>query len=141
MTGLSRATLSWNRSKKSWINSLQKEPKRKIIVFTEFADTADYLGEALQTYGLHCFQIHLFGRFLANKNTINANFNAGEKKNICRMTTRFWWLPMPSLKDITCIVQGTVINYDIPYNPTRIIQRIGRINRVNKEDVRPTIHL
>ena len=28
---------------------------------------------------------------------------------------------------------GTVINYDIPYNPTRIIQRIGRINRVNKK--------
>lgn len=28
---------------------------------------------------------------------------------------------------------GTVINYDIPYNPTRIIQRIGRINRINKK--------
>ena len=28
---------------------------------------------------------------------------------------------------------GAVINYDIPYNPTRIIQRIGRINRVNKK--------
>ena len=28
---------------------------------------------------------------------------------------------------------GTIINYDIPYNPTRVIQRIGRINRVNKK--------
>ena len=28
---------------------------------------------------------------------------------------------------------GTIINYDIPYNPTRVIQRIGRINRINKK--------
>ena len=28
---------------------------------------------------------------------------------------------------------GVVINYDIPYNPTRVIQRVGRINRINKK--------
>ena len=28
---------------------------------------------------------------------------------------------------------GTVINYDIPYNPTRVIQRVGRINRINRK--------
>ena len=33
-------------------SQLDQEPKRKIIVFTEFADTADYLGKELQDYGL-----------------------------------------------------------------------------------------
>ena len=28
---------------------------------------------------------------------------------------------------------GVIINYDIPYNPTRVIQRIGRINRIDKK--------
>jgi superfamily II DNA/RNA helicase len=28
---------------------------------------------------------------------------------------------------------GIVFNYDIPFNPTRVIQRIGRINRINKK--------
>jgi len=28
---------------------------------------------------------------------------------------------------------GTIFNYDIPYNPMRVVQRIGRINRVNKK--------
>ena len=28
---------------------------------------------------------------------------------------------------------GAIINYDIPYNPTRVVQRIGRINRINKK--------
>lgn len=27
---------------------------------------------------------------------------------------------------------GVIINYDIPYNPTRVIQRIGRINRIDR---------
>ena len=30
---------------------------------------------------------------------------------------------------------GVIINYDIPYNPTRVVQRIGRINRINKKMV------
>ena len=28
---------------------------------------------------------------------------------------------------------GTIFNYDIPYNPTKVIQRIGRINRINRK--------
>ena len=28
---------------------------------------------------------------------------------------------------------GVIINYDIPYNPTRIIQRVGRVNRIGKK--------
>ena len=28
---------------------------------------------------------------------------------------------------------GLVINYDIPWNPTRVIQRVGRINRIGKK--------
>ena len=28
---------------------------------------------------------------------------------------------------------GVIFNYDIPYNPTRVVQRIGRINRINKK--------
>lgn len=28
---------------------------------------------------------------------------------------------------------GTIINYDIPWNPTRVIQRVGRINRIGKK--------
>lgn len=28
---------------------------------------------------------------------------------------------------------GTIFNFDIPYNPTRVIQRVGRINRINKK--------
>jgi superfamily II DNA/RNA helicase len=35
---------------------------------------------------------------------------------------------------------GIIFNYDIPYNPTRVVQRIGRINRINKK-VFDVIHI
>ena len=37
------------------------------------------------------------------------------------------------MRGLTYIRAGIVINYDIPYNPTRVIQRVGRINRINKK--------
>jgi len=30
---------------------------------------------------------------------------------------------------------GMVINYDIPWNPVRVIQRVGRINRISKKSL------
>ena len=112
---------------------LAKEPRRKIIVFTEFADTADYLGEALQTSGLPVFKYTSADASQNKKNTINANFNAGEKKEYQRDDYKILVATDAISEGYNLHRAGTVINYDIPYNPTRIIQRIGRINRVNKK--------
>ena len=112
---------------------LSKEPKRKIIVFTEFADTADYLGEALQAYGLPVFKYTSADASQTNKNAINANFNAGEKKEYQKDDYKILIATDAISEGYNLHRAGTVINYDIPYNPTRIIQRIGRINRVNKK--------
>ena len=112
---------------------IAKDPQRKIIVFTEFADTADYLGAALQAYGLPVFKYTSADASQANKNTINANFNAGEKKEYQRDDYKILVATDAISEGYNLHRAGTVINYDIPYNPTRIIQRIGRINRVNKK--------
>jgi hypothetical protein len=112
---------------------IAKEPKRKIIVFTEFADTADYLGRELQNYGLPVFKYTSADASQTNKNTINANFNAGEKKEYQKDDFKILVATDAISEGYNLHRAGTVINYDIPYNPTRIIQRIGRINRVNKK--------
>ena len=112
---------------------LAKEPQRKIVVFTEFADTANYLGEALQKYGLPVFKYTSADASQNNKNTINANFNAGEKKEYQRDEYKILVATDAISEGYNLHRAGTVINYDIPYNPTRIIQRIGRINRINKK--------
>ena len=112
---------------------ITKEPKRKIIVFTEFADTADYLGQALQSSGLPVFKYTSADANATNKAVINANFNAGEKKAFQKDDYKILVATDAISEGYNLHRAGTIINYDIPYNPTRVIQRIGRINRVNKK--------
>lgn len=119
--------------KKILAKQLSKEPHRKIIVFTEFADTADYLGQALQSFGLPVFKYTSADANTTNKATINANFNAGEKKSYQKDDYKILVATDAISEGYNLHRAGAIINYDIPYNPTRVIQRIGRINRVNKK--------
>ena len=111
----------------------EKDPARKIIVFTEFADTADYLGEALANDNLGVFKYSSKDASPANKETIRANFDAGMKPQYQRNDYQILIATDAISEGYNLHRAGTIFNYDIPYNPTRVIQRIGRINRINKK--------
>jgi len=111
----------------------EKDPARKIIVFTEFADTADYLGTALADEGLGVFKYTSKEASTANKETIRANFDAGLKQQYQRNDYQILVATDAISEGYNLHRAGTIFNYDIPYNPTRVIQRIGRINRINKK--------
>lgn len=114
--------------------SLQSEPKRKIIVFTEFADTADYVYSKLRAAGVsRVFKYSAGDASTENKRRIKLNFDAGvadasqeDEYDILIATDAI-------SEGYNLHRAGMIINYDIPYNPTRVIQRIGRINRINKK--------
>lgn len=110
-----------------------EDPKRKIIVFTEFADTANYLGTTLQNDNLGVFKYTSKEASSANKETIRANFDAGLKPQYQRDDYQILIATDAISEGYNLHRAGTIINYDIPYNPTRVIQRIGRINRINKK--------
>jgi ERCC4-related helicase len=112
---------------------LKKEPKRKIVVFSEFADTADYLGKQLQAAGLPVFKYTSADASAGNKDTIDANFNAGLKPSLQKDDYQILVATDAISEGYNLHRAGAVFNYDIPYNPTRVIQRIGRINRINKK--------
>jgi len=68
-----------------------------------------------------------------NKRKIEQNFDAGldekEQKNDCDIL-----IATDAISEGYNLHRaGAIFNYDIPYNPTRVIQRVGRINRVNKK--------
>ena len=107
---------------------ITKEPRRKIIVFT-----ADYLGKALQSFKLPVIKYTSADANTANKAIINANFNAGEQKTYQKDDYKILVATDAISEGYNLHRAGAIINYDIPYNPTRVIQRIGRINRVNKK--------
>lgn len=112
---------------------LENDPKRKLVVFTEFADTADYLGDKLIAAGLPVFKYTSADASASNKDIIDTNFNAGLKVSIQKDDYKILVATDAISEGYNLHRAGTIFNYDIPYNPTRVIQRIGRINRINKK--------
>ena len=116
-------------------NILKKEnnPKRKVVIFSEYSDTVRhlkiYFEQKLNNRVLFCDGN--LPKSLQNK--INENFNAqyDEKKQKDNYDVL---ITTDKLSEgINLNRAGAIINYDIPWNPTRVIQRVGRINRIGKK--------
>lgn len=110
-----------------------KEPNRKIIVFSEFSDTVNNLYEKLKDKGLGIFKYTSADASAANKEIIRTNFDAGIKSELQRDDYQVLVATDAISEGYNLHRAGAIFNYDIPYNPTRVIQRIGRINRINKK--------
>jgi superfamily II DNA/RNA helicase len=111
---------------------IKKEPNRKIIVFSQFADTINYLNEQLKN-DLPIFAYTSSQANETNKTIINTNFDAGCPENRQKDDYKILLATDAISEGYNLHRAGTIFNYDIPYNPTRVIQRIGRINRINKK--------
>jgi SNF2 family DNA or RNA helicase len=128
---------------------------RKVLVFTAYSDTAIYLYDALQTFARKDLGIHLavvtggagnrttFGD--ADFNRILTNFSPRAKRRSQQPS-----LPQDETIDLLiatdCISEGQnlqdcdyLVNYDIHWNPVRIIQRFGRIDRIGS--INPAVQL
>ena len=107
------------------------EPKRKLIIFSEYLDTVKYLEPMLEKqFGKRLLVVS--GDLPSAKITqINKNFDAAYDKqedeyDILLASDRI-------SEGFNLNRAGMVINYDIPWNPVRVIQRVGRINRISKK--------
>ncbi len=111
---------------------IQSEPNRKIVVFSEFADTITYLFDKLKTK-LRVVKYTSKEANSRNKEMLRSNFDAGLASEL--QTNEFDILLATDAisEGYNLHRAGTIFNYDIPYNPTRVIQRVGRINRINKK--------
>jgi len=101
----------------------------KLIIFTESKETAEYLKEKLES--IYKNQILLFtggaGRTIRDSVIENFDANAQKKKNKYRILISTEVLS----EGVSLHRANVVINYDIPWNPTRLMQRVGRINRID----------
>ena len=107
------------------------EPKRKVVIFSEYLDTVKYLEPILKKqFGERLLVI---GRDISSAKIIhlNKNFDASydnqeDEYDILLASDRI-------SEGFNLNRAGMVINYDIPWNPVRVIQRVGRINRISKK--------
>jgi superfamily II DNA or RNA helicase len=111
-----------------WIYTLQKEeaePYLKILIFTEFIPTQEMLSDFLSSRGFSVTRLNgsldmeertrVQERFLKEAQILISTDAGGEGLNL-----QF------------CHV---VINYDLPWNPMRMEQRIGRVDRIGQEKI------
>ncbi|MDD3363791.1 MAG: helicase-related protein [Syntrophomonas sp.] len=135
---------------KKIMNPINKDNK-KIIIFTAFSDTAEYLYENVSAFvkakfGLNSALItgSIDGRttipkFPIDMNTILTCFSPISKEKSLFMSNDHHNIDILMATD--CISEGQnlqdcdwVINYDIHCNPVRIIQRFGRIDRIGSKN-------
>lgn len=114
--------------------SLDENPHRKIVIFSAYADTVEYLGKKLKAAGIDkIFKYTAKDASRANRELLRANFDAGIKPNL-QLNDYDVLVATDALSEGYNLHRaGVIFNYDIPFNPTRVIQRIGRINRINKK--------
>jgi len=103
--------------------------KNKLIIFTESKETAYYLEENLKKDYLK--QVIAYSGSSGNsvREKVMENFDAGARypKDNYRILISTEVLS----EGINLHRSNIVINYDIPWNPTRLMQRAGRINRID----------
>ncbi|HIX83308.1 MAG TPA: helicase, partial [Candidatus Megamonas gallistercoris] len=101
----------------------------KVIIFTESQETAIYLGENLND--LYNGRVVVFSGKSNNllKQEIEDSFNPANQKNNNDKYDLLITTDVLS-EGINLHRTNILINYDLPWNPTRVMQRVGRINRV-----------
>lgn len=123
---------------------------KKIIIFTAYADTAKYLYEQLSNWVLENYQLHTalvtgsdnpkttFKMKKIDLNSVLLNFSPISKERGKLQTVED---EIDILIATDCISEGQnlqdcdyLINYDIHWNPVRIIQRFGRVDRLGSRN-------
>ena len=101
------------------------DPDMKLLIFTEHKDSLDYLVEKIKDWGLTVTQIH-GGMPIGNLNVPGTRiFAESEFKKDCQIMVA----TEAAGEGINLQFCWFMINYDIPWNPVRLEQRMGRIHR------------
>src|SRR5439155_2471414 len=108
------------REMKDTLNQLRTEqPGEKVLIFTESKDTLDYLDKRIRSWGF-------------TVNTIHGNMKLEERvkaESVFKNETQVLVATEAAGEGINLQFCHLMINYDIPWNPNRLEQRMGRIHR------------
>jgi len=106
--------------------------KHKLLVFTESKETADYLETKLNAKFKKKVMAHSSHSSEHARLRVIENFDANYPKKKQKDDVRILISTDILSEGVSLHRSNVVINYDIPWNPVRMMQRVGRVNRVSK---------
>lgn len=109
--------------------NIEMNPSGKLIIFTESADTADYLQkeieDKLNTSVLNISSDNRKRLFEIIQQNFDANYPGDMKDDY-----KFMISTDVLAEGVNLHRANVIVNYDTPWNATRLMQRIGRVNRI-----------
>lgn len=113
--------------------TVSREPRRKVVIFSEYRDTVEHIATILQAAfpnRVLADDGSLTKRFVENLlSSFDASYPDKRQKDDFDILVTTDKLS----EGVNLNRAGVVVNYDIPWNPTRVIQRLGRINRIGRK--------
>jgi SNF2 family DNA or RNA helicase len=105
----------------------QHDSQAKVLLFTQFRETQSYLAERLTSIGWRVFQFHGQLKVEAKDQNVEDFRNCDEPAILISTEAggegrNFQFCHL-------------LVNYDLPWNPMRIEQRIGRVDRIGQDHV------
>lgn len=114
----------YQKLKENLTEFLSQRPKEKIVLFSAFHATLDYLEECFQKDGFST--LVLKGGQRESKHETIAHFRDSRGPSILLSSE-------VGGEGIDLQFSWVVINYDLPWNPMRVEQRIGRVDRLGQK--------
>jgi len=145
---------AWDSSMDSKVNALvdllrKEHPDQKVLIFTEYVDTANYVADALKDAGIANVGLASGDTDdpagIARRFSPNSNRLPGEAQQPAQKALKS---PIDVLVATDVLSEGqnlqdshVVVNYDLPWAIIRIIQRAGRVDRVGQKSDTVYIYL
>ncbi len=136
----------WHNFRQHILDIHQKDPKQKVLIFSFYADTISHLKDRLSN-DPECSAIIKSAEFVSGATKSSAINAADRFSPIARD-----YILKPEEAELTYLFTtdvlsegqnlqdaGLLINYDLHWNPVRMIQRNGRINRIGSRFEQVTI--
>ncbi len=111
---------------------LQKSinPEQKLVVFSESMETTNYMAKKLKDAGRNdVLEIHSDNRNKL-KDVIRENFDANIPRKDFKSDFNIIIATEVLAEGVNLHRANVIVNYDTPWNSTRLMQRIGRVNRI-----------
>ncbi|RWY57534.1 helicase-related protein [Mucilaginibacter gilvus] len=110
--------------------NIKKNPSGKLVIFTESKETAIDLSKKLSSTTKHRILTVSADNRKAVENILRENFDAN-------LEDQYWKNDYEIIITTEVLAEGInlhrsniIVNYDVPWNSTRLMQRIGRVNRI-----------
>ena len=119
----SEVEVKLSKLKETMVELEKKAKNKKILIFTESRDTLEYLEKRIRKWGY-------------NVNTIHGGMNLQERitaEQVFKQNTQVLVATEAAGEGINLQFCNLMINYDIPWNPNRLEQRMGRVHRYGQK--------